>query len=704
MSGMAEEPADPFGLASTPSAYVPRAASERALHELDRALRDRRVPALLGPPGLGKTLLLQRIAARVGHRARAIYIPYSPLPISELCALALGLAERPPSPDPVAALLNHARELRLQRSGLLLLIDDAGALPVETAEALVGLVEASRGALSVALAAVDTEESARVCAAFGDLLATIPLTEGMSEEETLDYVERRLAIAGAPAELRAAFDEDTVMDLHAASEGVPRRLNVAAQSIVRSLLPEGPRMPGLPELKDETPIGVDDATVEPTAAELVSSGDEPSMEPLDHAPYAMEESIGPETGFDVESEPDSGFSLEPELDEESEVAEGPYFDEESEIEPESEFEQTQEFEQAEQFDPEFDHEPEFDPEEEFDPGPEFEEDLETEPDHGSEPDLETEPDLDREPPIADGREPVDSGASPYQEALAMLREFHGVRIEAYTDRDGDPEADAPSAAAFFGQMFHEATPAAEDLAALGARKGVRTTQEGDGYHVVDGHLVSSGDEESTPGPAVQATSTEPVVPAAPRAAPSDAREMKSPTPETKMATPSQTALEPISAPVVPPPVISESEPLSDSDDDAEVKRGHALRSTGAAVAARFVQLLDAVSRRPVAAASTWLAAVVLGLIYGWATVPERPAMPPPPSRVLGEDGIERFKVGINAFPWALIEVDGVEIGETPIAGLALAEGAHTFRAYMPNGKVREKVVIIDSVNRSVAFD
>jgi hypothetical protein len=111
-----------------------------------------------------------------------------------------------------------------------------------------------------------------------------------------------------------------------------------------------------------------------------------------------------------------------------------------------------------------------------------------------------------------------------------------------------------------------------------------------------------------------------------------------------------------------------------------------------------------VSRRPVAAASTWLAAVVLGLIYGWATVPERPAMPPPPSRVLGEDGIERFKVGINAFPWALIEVDGVEIGETPIAGLALAEGAHTFRAYMPNGKVREKVVIIDSVNRSVAFD
>jgi type II secretory pathway predicted ATPase ExeA len=696
---MAEEPADPFGLASTPSAYVPRAASERALHELDRALRDRRVPALLGPPGLGKTLLLQRIAARVGHRVRPIYVPYSPLSISELCALALGLAERPPSPDPVAALLNHSRELRLQRSGLLLLIDDAGALPVETAEALVGLVEASRGALSVALAAIDSEESARVCAAFGDLLETIPLTEVMSEEETLDYVERRLAIADAPPELRAAFDEDTVMDLHAASEGVPRRLNVAAQAIVRSFLPDGPRMPGLPEPKDETPFGVEDGTLESSSAEVVSSRDDPSMEPLEHAPYPMEESVGPEPGIDSEPEPDFGFCLDPERDEESEIAEGPCFDAELEDEAESGFERVREFEQEEAFDPEFEHEPEYDPEEEFDPGPEFEDDLDGEPDLGIEPGSA----LDGEPAVEGDREPIHAGASPFQEAVAMLRDLHGVRIEAYSERDDRPEADAPSAAAFFGQMFHEATPAAEDLAALGSRKGARTTQEGDGYHVVDRHPVSSGDEESTPVSAVQATATEPVVSPETRAAASDAPETESPTPETRMVPPSQAAVEPISGPVVPPPVISESQPPSDSRNDAEAKRGHALRSAAAAVATRFVQLLDAVSRRPVAAASTWLAAVVLGLIYGWATVPERPAMPPP-TRVLGEDGVERFKVGINAFPWALIEVDGVEIGETPIAGLALTEGAHTFRAYMPDGKVREKVVIIDSVNRSVAFD
>jgi type II secretory pathway predicted ATPase ExeA len=416
---MAEEPADPFGLASTPSAYVPRAASERALHELDRALRDRRVPALLGPPGLGKTLLLQRIAARVGHRVRPIYVPYSPLSISELCALALGLAERPPSPDPVAALLNHSRELRLQRSGLLLLIDDAGALPVETAEALVGLVEASRGALSVALAAIDSEESARVCAAFGDLLETIPLTEVMSEEETLDYVERRLAIADAPPELRAAFDEDTVMDLHAASEGVPRRLNVAAQAIVRSFLPDGPRMPGLPEPKDETPFGVEDGTLESSSAEVVSSRDDPSMEPLEHAPYPMGESVGPEPGIDSEPEPDFGFCLDPERDEESEIAEGPCFDAELEDEAESGFERVREFEQEEAFDPEFEHEPEYDPEEEFDPGPEFEDDLDGEPDLGIEPGSA----LDGEPAVEGDREPIHAGASPFQEAVAMLRDL-----------------------------------------------------------------------------------------------------------------------------------------------------------------------------------------------------------------------------------------------------------------------------------------
>jgi type II secretory pathway predicted ATPase ExeA len=670
VSGSAQEAADPFGLASTPSAYVPRAASERALHELDRALRERRIPALLGPPGLGKTLLLQRIAARVGHRARAIYIPYSTLPISELCALALALAERPPAPDPTAALLNHARELRLQRSGLLLLIDDAGALPVETAEALVELVEASRGALSAALAAVDSEESARVCAAFGPLLEKIPLTEAMSEEETLDYVERRLAISGAPAELRAAFDEETVMDLHAVSGGVPRRLNVAAQSIVRSLLPEAPRMRGLLEVKDETPIGGDAGMAGPGRDGAAPSGGETAKALLDRVSDTEQGADDPESGLEADPQPGYDFPAEPALgEEELELEEGTGFDEESGYAAESVHE----------------HEPEYDPEEDYDPGPEYEEDV------------EFGPDLDPEPASPDAYEPNRAEEPSFQEAVGMLREFHGVSIEAYAERREGPEdeEDVSSATAFFGQMFQEATPAAEDLAALGTRKGVGSSREGDGSHVVDGHVVSAGDEESAPGSTGQTTAAEPVVSPATRDEASEPPAPRRPLPETQMPKPS--------APVGPPLAFMEAGPDSESGGDVEAKRSHLLRRVGAAAAGRFVQLLDAVSRRPVAAASTWLAAVVLGLLYGWATVPERPAVPPP-TRVLGEDGVERFKVGINAFPWALIEVDGVEVGETPIAGLALTEGAHTFRAYMPDGKVREKVVIIDSVNRSVAFD
>ena len=49
---------DPFGLTADPDGYVPRPATEEALAALLKTLREGRRPAaLLGPPGLGKTLL-----------------------------------------------------------------------------------------------------------------------------------------------------------------------------------------------------------------------------------------------------------------------------------------------------------------------------------------------------------------------------------------------------------------------------------------------------------------------------------------------------------------------------------------------------------------------------------------------------------------------------------------------------------------------
>jgi serine/threonine-protein kinase len=77
-----------------------------------------------------------------------------------------------------------------------------------------------------------------------------------------------------------------------------------------------------------------------------------------------------------------------------------------------------------------------------------------------------------------------------------------------------------------------------------------------------------------------------------------------------------------------------------------------------------------------------------------AREPEPP--PPPPAT-------RPISVSINATPWATIEIDGEEIGVTPMAGVLLAPGEHAFRARLPDGKVLEETVRIAPDNRHVAF-
>jgi hypothetical protein len=60
-------------------------------------------------------------------------------------------------------------------------------------------------------------------------------------------------------------------------------------------------------------------------------------------------------------------------------------------------------------------------------------------------------------------------------------------------------------------------------------------------------------------------------------------------------------------------------------------------------------------------------------------------------------------VAINATPWATIEIDGREVGDTPLAGIMLPPGPHAFRARLPDGRVVERSVEIDAKNRFVTF-
>jgi hypothetical protein len=85
-----------------------------------------------------------------------------------------------------------------------------------------------------------------------------------------------------------------------------------------------------------------------------------------------------------------------------------------------------------------------------------------------------------------------------------------------------------------------------------------------------------------------------------------------------------------------------------------------------------------------------------------APPPIEPA-PPAPSPAPAPQPRAPVSVHVNATPWAEINVDGVDVGVTPLAGLPLLPGRHTFQARMPDGRVLEQVVEIGPGARHVAF-
>ena len=230
---------DPFGLTADIEGYVPREATEQALASLVATLRDGRRPAaLIGPPGLGKTLLLHLVARRLDDRLRAIYLPYAALPLDELCAWALSLLGFSQSDDTIGDLIQTASQLFSRGSGLLLLIDDASAMPLPTARKLGDLVAASRGALRLLVAAAEGPSASRMLAATGANVHVVRLLEPMSEEETRHYVAARLARADIEPSLAARFDASALQSIHRLSAGIPRRVHSVASEVLRGRAPE----------------------------------------------------------------------------------------------------------------------------------------------------------------------------------------------------------------------------------------------------------------------------------------------------------------------------------------------------------------------------------------------------------------------------------------------------------------------------------
>ena len=218
---------DPFALTSDPDSYVARPACEAALAELERLVRARPIVALSGPPGIGKTLLLRVLERRLAGSVRSVYVPYGALEFTELCQLVLGLLELPSAgaPDPEAELAAQVLRAAARGEPLLLLLDDANAIPLATLRALVSFTRTLGGGLRLLAVPVDDARAARVLAALGAGVGHVRLAESMNAAETTRYVAGRLANTDNSDPARTLLTPARVSWLHRESAGVPRRLH-----------------------------------------------------------------------------------------------------------------------------------------------------------------------------------------------------------------------------------------------------------------------------------------------------------------------------------------------------------------------------------------------------------------------------------------------------------------------------------------------
>lgn len=239
------EKPDPFHPASDPAAYVPRPASERALREVELCLRGGALVAtLIGPPGIGKTLLLRVLSERLEEDFRVLYLPYPHTAARELCRWALLDLGEKPGTDAEGVLLQVAAR---EGPPLLLLLDDADALPLGSARRLYELARQAGGRLRLALAGADAQRLERILSMMADELPVVCFDEPMSAEETGEYVLSRLELVEADEATRALFSEQTLATLHRLSHGIPAVLHEHAMAVLTGqTLPEAPPPPPTP--------------------------------------------------------------------------------------------------------------------------------------------------------------------------------------------------------------------------------------------------------------------------------------------------------------------------------------------------------------------------------------------------------------------------------------------------------------------------
>jgi MSHA biogenesis protein MshM len=241
----------PFGITPDTSFFFACSAHQEALNTLLVAVRNGEgFIKITGEVGTGKTLLCRKFLASLGDGFISAYVPN---PYLEPRALLLALADelgveldKDVDQHRLFKALNHAL-LEPARNGkrVVLCLDEAQAMPLETLEALrllTNLETEKRKLLQVVLFGqpeLDRNLGQESIRQLNQRITFHYCLTALNVQELDDYLDHRLGIAGYNGV--RLFSKGAVRQLHRASGGVPRLINILAHKAMMLAYGEGAR-------------------------------------------------------------------------------------------------------------------------------------------------------------------------------------------------------------------------------------------------------------------------------------------------------------------------------------------------------------------------------------------------------------------------------------------------------------------------------
>lgn len=225
----------PFTTMPDPACFVPIDGTYQAYSSLAQcAIDGRGIGVLTAPAGLGKTVICQRLAQELHERFTVVFLPTANFLTrrSLLQAILFELGHsyvRMGDQELRLALTSVIRRLRPGRGTIVLIVDEAHLLAprmLEELRALTNFADSGESLLRLIISgqlSLDETLSQPALLAFNQRIGIQTTLQPLTQDESGEYVSRRLALAGA--NITDVFSEDAVLTICEASDGSPRCLN-----------------------------------------------------------------------------------------------------------------------------------------------------------------------------------------------------------------------------------------------------------------------------------------------------------------------------------------------------------------------------------------------------------------------------------------------------------------------------------------------